>query len=208
MLIKRELCIIFLTTEHVEVQKNEFASLLYSLVFSWIVKYTNIKLCKTEEETANFKNFRGTTTADEGDLFQLLNGKNLLTIMDSECNRSKPDIKRLLIFFFFNIEIIPIHVNQLNDSFNEIIDTLNNKILDSKEKCKEFAKNFNGTDKEFAIGSFKMFIAEKQWKTLGEGEIGSLFDDIEENCSLESKSESQLDLETLQSDEGFELIIL
>jgi chitin synthase len=72
MLIKRELCIIFLTTEHVEVQKNEFASLLYSLVFSWIVKYTNIKLCKTEEETANFKNFRGTTTADEGDLFQLL----------------------------------------------------------------------------------------------------------------------------------------
>ncbi|KAG4103375.1 hypothetical protein H8356DRAFT_1271259 [Neocallimastix lanati (nom. inval.)] len=175
MLIKRELCIIFLTTEHVEVQKNEFASLLYSLVFSWIVKYTNIKLCKTEEETANFINFRGTTTADEGDLFQLLNGKNLLTIMDSECNRSKPDIKRL---------------------------------LNSKEKCKEFAKNFNGTDKEFAIGSFKMFIAEKQWKTLGEGEIGSLFDDIEENCSLESKSESQLDLETLQSDEGFELIIL
>jgi hypothetical protein len=49
----------------------------------------------------------------------------------------------------------------------------------------------------------------KYWRDENsEGEIGSLFDDIEENCSLESKSESQLDLETLQSDEGFELIIL
>jgi len=153
MLIKNELCTVFLTAELAEAQKNEFASLLYSLLFSWIVESINTKLCKTEEETANFigiMDFRGTSNT-EGDLYQMLSnfanekifqftnqqlfnipaddykyqkldieislptvnidtsfgknkdvidlfteGKSLLSVMDSECNRSKPDTQRLM----------------------------------------------------------------------------------------------------------------
>ena len=399
MLIKRELCTVFLTAEHAEVQKNEFASLLYSLLFRWIVEHINTKLCKTEEETANFigiMDFRGTNTSEDGDLYQLLanfanekiyqftnqqifkipsedykyqkldinvplpeetidtpfgknksvielftDGKSLLSVMDSECNRSKPDTQRLLTkldplqrndslvlnnegftvkHYFgdcdYNVddfiksnsdnmnpdfvallkgsgempassnefikglfsekavttkslpgattnniceaqqsqkplrapstkrkkgrqkpasEIIPTIGNQLNDSLNEVIDTMANtnpwfvycikpnksqkmssfkfdvdfvkkqiefygitdvakareydftsyynfdefieifnpiiepmelNQSDPKEKCVQFAKIFNWSDKEFAIGNSKVYIAEEQWKIL------------------------------------------
>ncbi|OUM61397.1 glycosyltransferase family 2 protein [Piromyces sp. E2] len=458
MLIKRELCTVFLTAEHAEIQKNEFASLLYSLLFRWIVEYINTKLCKTEEETANFigiMDFRGTTTNEDGDLYQLLanfanekiyqftnqqlfkipaedykyqkinidiplpvenidtpfgknkdvielftDGKSLLSVMDSECNRSKPDTQRLLtkldplqrndsfvlsndgfsIRHYFgdcdynvddfikrnsdnmnsdfvallkgsgempassnefikdlfsekavttkslpgamtnNIceaqqsqkplrapstkrmkgrqkpasEIIPTIGNQLNDSLNEVIDTMSNtnpwfvycirpnksqrmssykfdidfvkkqieyfgiievakareydftsyynfdefleifnpiiepmelNQSDPKDKCIQFAKIFNWTDKEFAIGNSKVFIAEEQWKILDnevravenalkserhkdeEGENGEdraiIMGEGIEGSSLD-ESESQLDTEIYQSEEDLD----
>ncbi|KAF9113137.1 hypothetical protein BGX27_002130 [Mortierella sp. AM989] len=51
-LIKKELCSVFLDAQGAEQQRDELAQALYSLLFSWIVEFFNVKLC--HEEPANF----------------------------------------------------------------------------------------------------------------------------------------------------------
>ncbi|KAG0327731.1 hypothetical protein BGZ99_006992 [Dissophora globulifera] len=51
-LIKKELCSVFLDVQGAEQQRDELAQALYSLLFSWIVEYFNVKLC--HETPANF----------------------------------------------------------------------------------------------------------------------------------------------------------
>jgi len=51
-LIKNELCSVFLDVQGAEQQRDELSQALYSLLFSWIVEYFNVKLC--HETPANF----------------------------------------------------------------------------------------------------------------------------------------------------------
>ncbi|KAF9916715.1 hypothetical protein BX616_003042 [Lobosporangium transversale] len=51
-MIKKELCSVFLDAQGAEQQRDEMAQALYSLLFSWIVEYFNVKLC--HEAPANF----------------------------------------------------------------------------------------------------------------------------------------------------------
>lgn len=51
-LIKKELCSVFLDTQGAEHQRDELAQALYSLLFSWIIEFFNVKLC--HETPANF----------------------------------------------------------------------------------------------------------------------------------------------------------
>ncbi|KAG0055349.1 hypothetical protein BGZ83_008869 [Gryganskiella cystojenkinii] len=51
-LIKKELCSVFLDVQGAEQQRDELAQALYSLLFSWIVEFLNVKLC--HETPANF----------------------------------------------------------------------------------------------------------------------------------------------------------
>ncbi|KAF9933888.1 hypothetical protein FBU30_004056 [Linnemannia zychae] len=51
-LIKKELCSVFLDAQGAEQQRDELAQALYSLLFSWIVEFFNVKLC--DETPANF----------------------------------------------------------------------------------------------------------------------------------------------------------
>ncbi|KAI9233630.1 MAG: chitin synthase-domain-containing protein [Podila humilis] len=51
-LIKKELCSVFLDAQGAEQQRDELAQALYSLLFSWIVEFFNVKLC--HETPANF----------------------------------------------------------------------------------------------------------------------------------------------------------
>ncbi|CAO3572882.1 unnamed protein product [Mortierella alpina] len=51
-MIKKELCSVFLDTAGAEQQRDELAQALYSLLFSWIVEFFNVKLC--HDTPANF----------------------------------------------------------------------------------------------------------------------------------------------------------
>ncbi|KAG0229955.1 hypothetical protein BGW42_001283 [Actinomortierella wolfii] len=51
-MIKKELCSVFLDTQGAMAQRDELAQGLYSLLFSWIVEFLNVKLCN--ENPANF----------------------------------------------------------------------------------------------------------------------------------------------------------
>lgn len=51
-LIKKELCSVFLDAQGAEAQRDELAQALYSLLFSWMVEFFNVKLC--DETPANF----------------------------------------------------------------------------------------------------------------------------------------------------------
>ncbi|KAF9084999.1 hypothetical protein BGX23_010053 [Mortierella sp. AD031] len=51
-MIKKELCSVFLDAQGAEQQRDELAQALYSLLFSWMVEFFNVKLC--DETPANF----------------------------------------------------------------------------------------------------------------------------------------------------------
>ncbi|KAG9321646.1 hypothetical protein KVV02_005444 [Mortierella alpina] len=51
-MIKKELCSVFLDAAGAEQQRDELAQALYSLLFSWIVEFFNVKLC--HDTPANF----------------------------------------------------------------------------------------------------------------------------------------------------------
>ncbi|KAF9972361.1 hypothetical protein BGZ73_004549, partial [Actinomortierella ambigua] len=51
-MIKKELCSVFLDSQGAAAQRDELAQGLYSLLFSWIVEFLNVKLCN--ENPANF----------------------------------------------------------------------------------------------------------------------------------------------------------
>ncbi|KAG0202582.1 hypothetical protein BGX28_004928 [Mortierella sp. GBA30] len=51
-MIKKELCSVFLDAAGAELQRDELAQALYSLLFSWIVEFFNVKLC--HDAPANF----------------------------------------------------------------------------------------------------------------------------------------------------------
>ncbi|KAI8353082.1 chitin synthase-domain-containing protein [Mortierella sp. GBAus27b] len=51
-MIQNELCSVFLDVQGAEQQRDELAQALYSLLFSWIVEFLNVKLC--HETPANF----------------------------------------------------------------------------------------------------------------------------------------------------------
>jgi chitin synthase len=51
-LIKKELCTVYLDAAQAVVQRDDLAKVLYSLLFSWIIEYMNIRLCKDNQ--ANF----------------------------------------------------------------------------------------------------------------------------------------------------------
>ncbi|KAF9159743.1 hypothetical protein DFQ26_006217 [Actinomortierella ambigua] len=51
-MIKKELCSVFLDTQGANAQRDELAQGLYSLLFSWVVEFLNVKLCN--ENPANF----------------------------------------------------------------------------------------------------------------------------------------------------------
>ncbi|KAF9991472.1 hypothetical protein BGZ65_000570, partial [Modicella reniformis] len=51
-MMKKELCSVFLDVQGAEQQRDELTQALYSLLFSWIVEFFNVKLC--HEAPANF----------------------------------------------------------------------------------------------------------------------------------------------------------
>ncbi|CAH1759161.1 10719_t:CDS:2 [Entrophospora sp. SA101] len=53
-LIKKEICTVYLDIQGANVQRDDLAKVLYSLLFSWIVEYINTKICQE-----NFAGFIG-----------------------------------------------------------------------------------------------------------------------------------------------------
>jgi chitin synthase len=51
-LIKKEMCTVYLDAAQSAAQRDDLATVLYSLLFSWIIEYINTRLCK--ENQANF----------------------------------------------------------------------------------------------------------------------------------------------------------